>query len=130
MEVDNMISTSQFFDTIVVRRPTGVSGIGSNRIGVKELQCWVDGVNIMIDNGLTSYFASWLNKEVDTGSQNASTLSTNAYNNSIDDLGALSSSSENINATLIIKTFHTHLCIVYKHLFFIAGTLMILYKQQ
>ena len=57
----------------------------------------------MINNGLTSYFANWLNKEADIGSQNASTTSTLAYNNSIDDLGALSSSSENINATLIIK---------------------------
>jgi len=103
LEVDNIISTSQFFDTIVVRRPTGVSGVGSDRIGVKELQCWVNGVNIMINNGLTSYFANWLNKEADIGSQNASTTSTLAYNNSIDDLGALSSSSENLNATLIIK---------------------------
>jgi hypothetical protein len=57
----------------------------------------------MINNGLTSYFANWLNKEADIGSQNASTTSTLAYNNSIDDLGALSSSSENLNATLIIK---------------------------
>jgi predicted nucleic acid-binding Zn-ribbon protein len=93
LEVDNIISTSQFFDTIVVRRPTAVAGVGSNRVGVKELQCWVDGVNIMIDNDLTSYFTSWLNKEVDTGSQNVSTPSTLAYNNSIDDIGALSTST-------------------------------------
>ena len=57
----------------------------------------------MIDNGLTSYFASWLDKEVDTGPQNVFTPSTNAYNNIIDDLGALSSSSEGINSGLIIK---------------------------
>ena len=56
LEVNNVISTSQFFDTIVIRRLTGISGIGSDRIGVKELQCWVNGVNIMINNGLTSYF--------------------------------------------------------------------------
>ena len=36
LDVDNIISTSQFFDTIVVRRPTGVSGVGSDRIGVKN----------------------------------------------------------------------------------------------
>ena len=57
LEVNNIISTSKFFDTIVLRRPTGVSGVASNRIGVKELQCWVNGVNNMINNGLTSYFA-------------------------------------------------------------------------
>jgi hypothetical protein len=103
LEVDNIISTSKFFDTIVVRQPTAVAGVGSNRVGVKELQCWVDGVNIMIDSGLTSYFASWLNKEVDTGSQNVSTPPTLAYNNNIDDLGALSTSIEGINSALIIK---------------------------
>ena len=103
LEVNNIISTSKFFDTIVLRRPTGVSGLGSDRIGVKELQCWVNGVNIMINNGLTSYFANWLNKETDIGSQNVSTLSTLAYNNNIDDLGALSSSSQNLNSALIIK---------------------------
>ena len=37
LEVNNIISTSIFFDTIVLRRPTGVSGVGSDRIGVKEL---------------------------------------------------------------------------------------------
>jgi len=110
LEVNNIISTPQFFDTIVVRRPTAINGIGSDRIGVKELQCWVNGVNIMVNNGLTSYFSSWLNKEVDIDSQNISTLSTNAYNNIIDDLGALSSSTEGINSALIIKNIpYTHI---------------------
>jgi hypothetical protein len=48
----------------------------------------VNGVNIMIDNGLTSYFASWLDKDTNVGSQNVATLSTNSYNNSIQDSGA------------------------------------------
>jgi hypothetical protein len=63
----------------------------------------VNGVNIMIDNGLTSYFASWLEKDTDTGPQNVSTLSSLAYNNNIDDLDALSTSTEGINSALIIK---------------------------
>jgi len=63
LEVNGNITKKTYFDTIVVRRPTGVSGVGSDRIGVKELQCWVNGVNIMTDNGLTSYFASWLDKD-------------------------------------------------------------------
>jgi hypothetical protein len=83
----NIISTSQFFDTIVLRRPTAINGVGSDRMGVKELQCWVNGVNIMIDNGLTSYFTSWLNKDTNTGSQNVATPSTLAYNNDINDIG-------------------------------------------
>ena len=57
----------------------------------------------MISNGLTSYFANWLNKEADTGSKNVATLSTNAYNNIINDDGALSSSNADINSALIIK---------------------------
>ena len=57
----------------------------------------------MIDNGLTSIFVSWLDKDTDTGPQNVSTLSTLAYNNNIYDLGALSTSSEGINSALIIK---------------------------
>jgi hypothetical protein len=83
----NIISTSQFFDTIVLRRPTAINGVGSDRMGVKALQCWVNGVNIMIDNGLTSYFTSWLNKDTNTGSQNVATPSTLAYNNDINDIG-------------------------------------------
>jgi len=110
LEVNNIISTPQFFDTIVVRRPTAINGIGSDRIGVKELQCWVNGVNIMVNNGLTSYFSSWLNKETVVGPQNVSTLSTNAYNNIIEDSGALSSSTEGINSALIIKNIpYTHI---------------------
>ena len=90
----------------------------------------MNGINIMINNGLTSYFSSWLNKEVDIGSQNVSTLSTNAYNNIIDDLGALSSSSSGINSALIIKNIPLTPIHNIQALVFIAGILMILYKQQ
>jgi len=61
----------------------------------------------MIDNGLTSYFASWLDKDTDVGPQNVATPSTLAYNNSIDDLGALSSSTGGLNSVLIIKNIPT-----------------------
>jgi hypothetical protein len=56
----------------------------------------------MINNGLTSYFANWLDKDTDVGPQNVATLSTNAYNNIIEDSGALSTGSS-INLALIIK---------------------------
>ena len=107
LEVNGNITKKTYFDTIVVRRPTGVSGVGSDRIGVKELQCWVNGVNIMTDNGLTSYFASWLDKDTDTGPQNVATPSTLAHNNSLEDLGALSTGSEGLNSALIIKNIPT-----------------------
>ena len=84
----------------------------------------------MIDNGLTSYYASWLDKDTDTGPQNVSTLSTLAYNNNIDDLGALSTSSEGINSALIIKNIPYTPIHNIQALVFIAGMLMILYKQQ
>jgi phage antirepressor YoqD-like protein len=101
------IDTSKYFDTIVIRRPTGITGRANDyRIGLRELQTWVNGVNIMIDNGLTSYFALWTDKETDIGFTNVSTL---AYNNIIESTttgeGAVSptSSVTNINNALIIK---------------------------
>ena len=98
------IMTRKYFDTMVIRRPTGITGIVDDyRITLRELQCWVNGVNIMINNGLTSYFTFWTNKGLDYGFTNASTL---AYNNTIESTtstdGAVSLTN-NINDTLIIK---------------------------
>jgi hypothetical protein len=105
--VNNIISKSQFFYTIVLRRPTGIPSSGNHRIGVKEIQCWVNGVNIMVNNVLTSYFANFLNKEADIGPQGATTPSTNAYNNVIEinetSTGGALSSSGDVNNALIIK---------------------------
>ena len=83
----------------------------------------------MIDNGLTSIFVSWLDKDTDVGAQNVSTLSTNAYNNVIEDSGALSTGSD-INLALIIKNIPYTPIHNIQALVFIAGTLMVLYKQQ
>jgi hypothetical protein len=74
----------------------------------------MNGVNIMIDNGLTSYFASWLDKDTDIGPQGASTPSTLAYNNVIEinetSTGDALSSSGDINNALIIKNIpSTHI---------------------
>jgi hypothetical protein len=91
----------------VIRRATGITGrVDDYRIGLKELQTWVNGVNIMINNGLTSFFALWTDKEADNGFTNASSL---AYNNIIENTatgeGAVSSSLSvtYINIALIIK---------------------------
>ena len=50
------IDTTEYFDTIVIRRPTGLLGSDIFLIDLKELQCWVNGVNIMINNDLTIFF--------------------------------------------------------------------------
>ena len=58
------LSKIKYFDTIVVRR---LDETTEDAINLREFQTWVNGVNIMINNGLTSYFAIWSNKETDTG---------------------------------------------------------------
>ena len=58
------ISRLSYFDTIVIRR---VNETTADSISLRELQCWVNGVNIMVNNGLTSYFALWSDKETDKG---------------------------------------------------------------
>ena len=48
---------NQYFDTIVIRRPTGFSGDVTYYLGVRELQCLVINYNILFDNAnsLISY---------------------------------------------------------------------------
>ena len=62
-------------------------------------------------NGLTSYFASWLDKDTDIGPQGASTPSTLAYNNFIEinetSIGGALTSSGAVNNALIIKKKHS-----------------------
>ena len=58
------LSKIKNFDTIVVRR---LDETTEDAINLREIQTWVNGVNIMINNGLTSYFAMWSDKETDAG---------------------------------------------------------------
>ena len=79
------IDTGEYFDTIVVRRLDGATD-SANPISIRELQTWVNGSNILVENSatLTSYFADWLvDKEEDLGFLDPYPAS-NAYNNSID----------------------------------------------
>jgi hypothetical protein len=101
------IDTSKYFDKLVTRLPTGTTGrVTDYRIGLRELQTWVNGVNIMIDNGLTSYFAFWTDKETDIGFTYNPSL---AYNNIIVNSTATEAkispelSITDINIALIIK---------------------------
>jgi hypothetical protein len=91
----------------VIRRPTGITGrVDDYRIALRELQTWVNGVNIMIDNGLTSYFAFWTDKDTNVGFTYNSSLSYNSIiENSTATEATISSSLSltNINIALIIK---------------------------
>ena len=87
----------------MIRRPTGITGgsgnANNNIINLNELQTWVNGVNIMIDNGLTSYFVNFDDKDTII-------LSTAEaiYNNVIEpDTGLASGSNSTIKVALIIK---------------------------
>ena len=70
------IDTHTYFDTIVIRRPTGFSGDANFFLGIRELQCWVNDVNILFNNGLTSNYALWSNPETSLGG-----LTEEVYNN-------------------------------------------------
>ena len=63
------IDTRTYFDTIVIRRPTGFSGDANFYSGIRELQCWVNGVNILFSNAndLTSNYALWSAPETSLG---------------------------------------------------------------
>ena len=90
IKTDNTVITGSQFDTIVIRRPTGVSEFSSNYIiDLREIQVWAKNVNILQKLGsynvttLTSMFALWSSKTVDLGYH--STFSPDKiYNNSIE----------------------------------------------
>jgi len=72
----NSINTNQlivnddlYFDPIVIRRPNGTSYNETDfTIALRELQCWVGGSNIMINDDIIPYFAEFTNNDVDVGS--------------------------------------------------------------
>jgi hypothetical protein len=94
----NIIIPKPQFDTIVIRRLDETS---TTFINLNELQCWVNGINIMIHNGLTSYFAMWEKNDVGVPPFFASAPASKIYNNNIEStFGAQSGSNAN---ALIIK---------------------------
>ncbi len=105
-----IVNDDLYFDTIVIRRPTGITGITDDfSIGLKELQVWINGSNLLVENSatLTSYFADWsVDKYVDTGARvviEDTLISSNSYNNIIetDSTGSLSLSSASDTALII-----------------------------
>jgi len=84
-----IVNDDLYFNTIVIRRPnevittdTSVPNAGS--INIRELQCWVNDVNILASNSgsLNSYYAYWSDKENDIG-QHLTLVSEFAYNDII-----------------------------------------------
>ena len=82
-----IVDNREYFDTIVIRRPTGFSGNGTDAssypIILNEIQCWVNAFNLLPDANTTSIFADWVvDKYVDIG-QNGSFFASNVNNNVI-----------------------------------------------
>ena len=97
------IDAKNYFDTLVVRRPTGHTGeTGNYTMDFREIQVWVNGNNILKNNSgsLTSYFA-------DFSGDRSVPLSigediTKIYNNLLENPSAISSNNSSSTA-LIIK---------------------------
>jgi len=69
LNVDNNIISydSKKFNTIVVRRPSGIPGNTTMSISLIEFQVWVNSVNILPTNVSSTYFSLWTNKDEDIG---------------------------------------------------------------
>jgi len=105
-----IVNEDLYFDTIVIRRPTGFSGGGTTSseyvIILSEIQLWVNASNRLTDANTTSYFADWaVDKDVDIG-HFSSYLATNIYNNIIESgYGVVSPFDRDENVALIISGF-------------------------
>jgi len=104
------VDTRKYFDTIVLRRPTGLTGeAGDFYIALRELQFWIGGSNILQSSGfLESLFANWeVDKEADLGAlgggsiNDASKLYNNVISNEYDAHSKEGNSTSDI--ALIIK---------------------------
>jgi len=109
----NQLIVDLYFDTIVLRRPnlvtttdTSVTNAGS--MNIRELQCWVNEVNILATNAgsLNSYFAYWSDKENDIGHHDTFVpeLAYNEIINSDTDF-ALGPENDETDFAFIIKMF-------------------------
>jgi hypothetical protein len=89
LEVNGIVNmdTHIFFDTIMIRRPTGITGEpGKFYLAFRELHCWVNGSNLLQSTSTTktAMFADFLNKELDLGSFYPTSPAISIYNNNFD----------------------------------------------
>jgi len=108
------VDTRKYFDTIVIRRPTGITGeVGDIYLAFRELQCWVNDFNLLQSTSTTKtvFFANFLiDKEVDLTelqitNQAQTHLASNIYNNDFSRVYDTHSKENNSNAniSLIIR---------------------------
>jgi len=89
--VNNIIyNNTTKFNTIVLRRPSGVSGDTLNSINLIEFQVWVNSGNILPTNVSSTFFSFWTNKDVDIG-HNAAEEPERIYDEIIDDTSVTNS---------------------------------------
>ena len=95
------------FDTIVIRRPTGVTGVTNSwNISLYELQVWVNSQNILPSFAKKAYFTLWNgNRYTDIGPGTAATIASRIYNNVISDSGRAYSTDDS-NVALVIRTLY------------------------
>jgi len=101
-----IVNDDLYFDTIVIRRPTGATYNGTDFIlGLRELQCWVNDTNILINGDIIRYFAEFTNNGVDVGALGPVTrINDNDIPSSTGGARALSSTEfNNENISLICK---------------------------
>ena len=94
------------FNTLVIRRPTSVPGVGAtlvNRIGFREIQVWVNGSNIMVNNGVSGYFALFANNQDDIGFTFSPELGINDIVEELTDNDTTLTASNSIDIALIYK---------------------------
>ena len=108
LTINNSLSvdTRKYFDTIVLRRPTGITGeAGDFYIALRELQVWINGSNVLQSSGLTSLFANWaVDKEVDLGALGGGSLNKTSklYDNVISNEYDAHSKEDNSTADIAI----------------------------
>jgi len=102
------VDNSEYFDTIVIRRSTGITGEPDEfYIALRELQVWISGSNLLQSSGLEGLFVNWaVDKELDLGSfgggsYTAPKLYDNVISNEYDAHSLESNSTSDI--ALIIK---------------------------
>ena len=104
--VNDIVNTdTREFNTIVIRRPNQTYGGADPSILIRELQCWVNDINILVANSidLVSYFASFLNNSVPIDPPELNRPASNAYNNDITGNLDTGSPGDDVNIAIIIK---------------------------
>jgi len=97
-----IVNDDLYFDTIVIRRPTGeTGGTDEYAITLYELQCWVNDTNTLYDNSsnLVTYFAYWTDKEDEVA---PSIAPSSLYDNDTSESGRIGSYSESRDDLVVI----------------------------